>query len=97
MNVWVARPEGVFGAYCVVELSESGEVLRIVADDLSEDDARLIGASPGLLEAAKTLLDVMLDRDQRGYDPATKAVDEARLRDAVLGMAAAVDKVGVGR
>ena len=55
-------------------------------------NTRLIAASPELLQAAKTLLDVMRDRDGRGYDPATKARDETRLRDAVLGMAAAVDK-----
>ena len=67
-----------------------GDMEVLEGPDLATAD--LMATAPELLEAAKTLLDVMLDRDGRGYDPATKARDEARLRDAVLGMAAAVDK-----
>ncbi len=95
---WEARPPNTAdmfnGTVWSVGTKPEGFIAILPSADTETNraNARLIATAPELLEGAKDLLDVMLERDQGGYKPETKKIDEANLRWAVLKLAATIDK-----
>ncbi len=59
---WIATPEQVFTRWCVVERVE-GRTVRVVADDLSEEEARRIAASSAMQSSLHELLNPALEEE----------------------------------
>lgn len=69
MTTWNARPEGALNRWCVVE----GE--RVIAFDLSEEEARRIAASPRTEAALEELLNAYLEDERVPGDACRRAID----------------------
>lgn len=60
MANWVAVPERIFSKWCVVDRRE-GRTVRVIADDLSREEAHRIASLPALEESFEELLNAALE------------------------------------
>lgn len=87
---WYAEFEEVFDKWCVVERvgGPDGPVAKIIADNLTEKEAREIAAGPEVRAAAMWFLNALDRLDENGDD---ETIDE-NLDDAEMALRAAIKK-----
>lgn len=86
MAEWVATPEKVFTRWCVVERHD-GRTVRVVADNLTPEEAALIANAGAVRDALEEMLNAALEERLPSDEVRRRAMDVFLASQGVRGAA----------